>query len=169
MQSFNQPGPSIGFVSTQQSVQTTSPISTPGSIQQVGPSTPRTPPQIDTPAISVQPSTPIHRVSAAPISAIPQISVQILQVFVPRSGPTIQTTVQIPAGQASSSTVATSQPQFTYQPYQGQYQFGPITQAPVYQYQLYPSYTYQQPQQPQFGPVNPSFSGGFTIPNANPI
>ena len=42
-------------------------------------------------------------------------------------------------------------------------------QQPVYQYQLYPGYTYQQPQQPQYGPVNPGFPGGYNIPNAIPI
>ena len=40
----NQPGPSIGFVSTQQSVQPTIQVSAPGSVQQPGPSTPRTSP-----------------------------------------------------------------------------------------------------------------------------
>ena len=67
------------------------------------------------------------------------------------------------------SMVITSQPQFTYQPYQGHYQFGPALQNPVYQYQPYPGYTYQTPQQPQFGLVNPSYPGGFTIPNENLI
>ena len=56
-----------------------------------------------------------------------------------------------------------------YQPYQGYPQFGLGSQNPSYQYQPYPGYTYQQPQQPQFGPVNPAFSGGYTIPNATPI
>jgi hypothetical protein len=69
----------------------------------------------------------------------------------------------MPVGQPGPSTVVTSQPQFTYQPYQGQYQFGPTVQNPVYQYQPYPGYTYQQPQQPQFGPVNPGFPGGYNI------
>ena len=67
----------------------------------------------------------------------------------------------MPVGQPGSSTVVTSQPQFTYQPYQGQYQFGPAVQQPVYQYQPYPGYTYQQPQQPQYDSVNPSFLGGL--------
>jgi len=39
----------------------------------------------------------------------------------------------------------------------------------VYQYQSYPGYTYQQPQQPPFGLVNLGFLGGYNIPNANPI
>ena len=72
----------------------------------------------------------------------------------------------MPVGQPGSSTVVTSQPQFTYQLYQGQYQFGPVVQQPVYQYQPYPGYTYQQPQQPQYGLVNPGFPGGYNIPNA---
>lgn len=42
-------------------------------------------------------------------------------------------------------------------------------QNPVYQYQPYPEYTYQQPRQPQYGLVNPSFPGGYNIPNAIPI
>ena len=68
---------------------------------------------------------------------------QIPQVSVPQLGPSVQTSVQVPAGQASTSTVVTSQPQFMYQPYQGQPQFGPISQNPTYQYQPYPGYTYQ--------------------------
>lgn len=55
----------------------------------------------------------------------------------------------MPVGQPSPSTVVTSQPYFIYQPY--------------------PGYTYQQPQQLQFGLVNRSFLGGYNIPNANPI
>ena len=70
----------------------------------------------------------------------------------PQSGPIIQTIVQIPVGQPHTSTVITIQPQFTYQPYQGQYQFGPVLQNPTYQYQPYPGYTYKTPQQPQYGP-----------------
>jgi hypothetical protein len=46
---------------------------------------------------------------------------------------------------------------------------GPAVQQPVYQYQPYPGYTYQQPQQPQYGPVNPGFPGGYNIPNAIPV
>jgi len=48
----------------------------------------------------------------------------------------------MPARQAGRSTIAMSQP------YQGQYQSGPTVQNLVYQYQPYPGYTYQQPQQP---------------------
>ena len=58
-------------------------VSAPGSIQKPGPSTPRTLPQTIVAAISVQPSTPIPGVSAAPVSGIPQISVQIPQVSIP--------------------------------------------------------------------------------------
>ena len=75
----------------------------------------------------------------------------------------------MPAGQAGTSTVVTSQPKFMYQPYQGYPQFRLSSQNPNYQYQPYPGYTYQQPQQPQFGPVNPVYPGGYTIPNATPI
>jgi len=49
----------------------------------------------------------------------------------------------MPAGQAGISTIATIQPKFTYQLYQGQYQFGPTVQNLFYQYQPYPGYTYQ--------------------------
>jgi len=65
--------------------------------------------------------------------------------------------------------IVTTQPQSVYQPYQSQYPTGQPVQQPVYQYQPYPGYTYQQPQQPQYGPVNPGFPGGYNIPNANPI
>lgn len=77
----------------------------------------------------------------------------------------------MPVGQLRRSMVVTGQPQFTYQTYQGQYQYGPVVQSLVYQYQLYPRYTYQKPQsqQSQFGPVNLGFLGGYNIPNANPI
>lgn len=75
----------------------------------------------------------------------------------------------MPTAQSSTSTLLTSQPQFTYQSYQGQYQFGHTTQNPTYQYQPYPGYNYQVPQQPQYGSVNLGYPGGFTIPNANPI
>ena len=94
---------------------------------------------------------------------------QIPQASVPQSGPTIQTTVQMPTGQAGTSTIFSSQPQFTYQPYQGQYQFGKATKNPVYQYQPYPGYTYQVPQQRQYGLVNLGYPGGFMIPNMHPI
>ena len=83
VQSFNQLRLSIGFVSTQQSVQPTIPISAPGSVQQPGPSTPRTLPQTVAAATYIQPSIPIYGVSVAPISAIPQISIQIPQVSIP--------------------------------------------------------------------------------------
>ena len=71
----------------------------------------------------------------------------------------------MPTRKSCTSTILTSQPQFTYQLYQGQYQFGHTTHNPTYQYQLYPGYTYQIPQQPQFGLVNT----GFTIANVHPI
>ena len=52
----------------------------------------------------------------------------------------------MPAGQPGTSTVIKSQPQFTYQPYQGPYQYGPVAQN--ISYQPYPGYTYQMPTQP---------------------
>ena len=105
-------------------------------------------------------------VSTTPVFTVP---VSIPQVSLPQSGPTIQTLVQMLVGQPGPSMVVTSQPQFTYQAYQGQYQFSATVQQPVYQYQPYPGYTYQQSQQPQYSPVNPSFLGGYNIPNAIPI
>ena len=72
-------------------------------------------------------------------------------------------------GQLGPNTVVTSQPLFTYQPYQGKYQFDPAVQQSVYRYQPYPGYTYQKLQQPQYGLVNPGFRGGYNIPNAIPI
>lgn len=85
------------------------------------------------------------------------------QVSVPQSGPTVQTSIQMPTGQDGPSTISMSQP------YQGQYQSGPTVQNLAYRYQLYPGYIYQQPQQPQFGLVNLGFRGGHNIPNANLI
>lgn len=169
VQLLNQPGQPLVFGPTQQPVQPTVQIPELGLVQQHGPSTPHTPPQtVATIATSIQPTTPVSGVFVAPISTIPA-SVKIPQVFVLQSGPTVQTLVQMPTGQAGTSTIATSQTQFIYQPYQGQYQFGPTVQNPVYQYQLYPGYTYQQPQQTQFGLVNPGFPRGCNIPNANII
>ena len=91
-------------------------------IQQSGPSTPTTPPQTVA-QTSVQPTTPIPRVFTASIISSPQTLLQIPQVSIPQSRPTIQTTVQMPVGQPGTSTIITSQPQFTYQPYQGPYQY----------------------------------------------
>ena len=102
--------------------------------------------------------------SVAPISTAPQVSVPIPQVSVPQSGPAPQTTIQMPAGQPGTSSVITSQPQFTYQPYQGSYQYGPVAQNPVYQ--PFPRYMYQMPTQPQYGLVSPGYPGGILIPNA---
>jgi len=119
-----------------------------------------------TAATSVPSTPPTSGVSTAPVSTVP---VSILQASLPQSRPTVQTSIQMPVGQPGPSTVVTSQPQFTYQPYQGQYQYGLVVQQPVYQYQPYPGYTYQRHQQPQYGPVNPGFLGGYNIPNAIPI
>ena len=44
-----------------------------------------------------------------------------------------------------------------------------MVQNPTHQYQLYPGYTFQSPQEPHFGSINPGYLGGFTIPNANLI
>ena len=137
--------------------------STSSVVSQTGPSTPTTPPRTST--MTTPASTPTSSgVSAVPVSTIP---VSLPPISMPQSGPTIQTSAQIPAG----STVVTSQPQFIQPPYQAQYQpqYGPAAQQPTYQYQRYPGYTYQQPQQPQYGPVNPGFPGGYNIPNENPI
>ena len=101
---------------TQQPVQPTMQTPAPSSVQQAGPSSPKTSHQ--TAATSVQPVTPISGVSVTPSSSIPA-SVQIPQVSVPQSGPFVQTSVQMPGGQAGTSKFVTSQPQFTYQPYQG--------------------------------------------------
>ena len=62
-----------------------------------------------------------------------------------------------------------SQPQYTYQPYQGPYKYGLVPQTPVYPQKLYPRYTYQIHVQPQYVPIIPSYLGGSMIPNAQPI
>ena len=67
------------------------------------------------------------------------------------------------------SIVITSQPQFTYQLYQGKYQYGPVLQNLAYHHQPYHGYTYQTPQQPQYGLINPGYPGGIPIPNAQEI
>ena len=64
-------------------------------------------------------------VSTTPVSTV---SATTPQTSLPLSGSTIQTMVQMPVGQPGLSTVVTSQPRFTYQQYQGQYQFGPVVQ-----------------------------------------
>ena len=99
-----------------------------------------TPPQTVAHTFAQQ-TTPIPRVSTAPITSAPQTSALIPQVSIPQSGPTIQTTVQMTTRQPGTSTVITSQPQFTYQLYQGPYQYVPV-KTPVYPQQLYPGYTY---------------------------
>ena len=78
---------------------------------------------------SVQSTPPTSRVSVALVSIVPASTPQ---ASLPQSGPTIQTSIQMPVGQPGPSAIITSQPQFTYQPYQGQYQFGPTIQSPVY-------------------------------------
>ena len=128
----SQPGQPLVSSPTQQPVQPTIQIPAPSFVMQSAPSTPQTLPQTAaTAATSVQPITPISGVSVTPSSSIPA-SVQIPQVSVPQSGPSVQTSVQMPAGQDGTSTVVTSQPQFTYQPYQGQYHFGPVSQNLFY-------------------------------------
>lgn len=170
VQLSSQPGQPLVSGLTQQLVQPTVQTFTPGLVQQPRPSSPRTLPQIATTTIatSIQPTTPISRVLVALGSNV-LVLVQTPQASLPQLGPTVQTSVQMIAGQAGPGTAVTSQPQFIYQTYQGKYQFIPTVQKPVYQYQPYLGYTYQQPQQPQFGSVNLGFSGGYNIPNANPI
>ena len=117
VQSFQTRQPLVSG-STQQPVQSTIQTSAPSVVSQFGPSTPRTPPQktAATTATSA-PSTPLTSgISTAQTSTIPA---SIPQVSLPQPGSTIQTLVQMPVGQLGPSTVVTSQPQFTYQPYQG--------------------------------------------------
>ena len=105
------------FGPTQQPVQPTIQTPAPSSVHQSAPSTPQNPPQTTTTAAtSVQPVTPISGVSVMLSSSIPAF-VKIPQVFVPQSGPFVQTLVEMPGGQAGTSTVVTSQPQFGYQLY----------------------------------------------------
>jgi len=153
--------------STQQPVQSNIQTSVTSVVTQ-SPIAPSTPSQATaaTTATSVPSTTLTTGVSTAPVSTV---SATTPQTSLPSSGSTIQTTVQMPVRQPGLSTVVTTQPQFIYQPYQGQYQTGQAIQQPVYQYQPYPGYTYQQPQQPQYGPVNPGFPGGYNIPNVIPV
>ena len=103
---------------TQQPIQPTVQTSAPGVVHQPRPSSPRTPPQTTaaTTAASVQSTPPTSGVRTAPVSIVPT-SVKIPQASLPQSGPTVQTSVQMPIGEPGPSTVVTSQPQFTYQPY----------------------------------------------------
>lgn len=119
VQLSSQIGQPLVYDPNQQPIQPTVQTSAPGLVQQPRPSSPRTPPQTAaaTTAASVQPTTPVSRVLVALVSTVPA-SVQTPQASLPQSGPTIQILVQMPIGQASPSTVVTSQPQFTYQPYQ---------------------------------------------------
>ena len=89
---YYQPRQPIGYSPTQQHVHTTIQVSAPGPVQQPSSSTPRTLTQ-SVAATSVQATTPIPGVSAAPISTAPQVSVQIPQVSMPQSEPTIQNIV----------------------------------------------------------------------------
>ena len=168
VQLSSQTGQPLVSGSIQQPVQSTIQTSASSIVSQPGPSTPRTLPQTTatTAATSVPSTPPTSGVSTALVSTIP---VSIPQASLSKSGPTVQTSVQMPVGKPGPSTVVTSQPQFTYQSYQGQYQYSPAVQQPVYQYQPYPGYTYQQPQPPQYGPVNLGFLGGYNIPNVVPI
>lgn len=104
--------------STQQPIQSNIQIPTSGTVQQPGPSSPCTPPQTAAiVATSIQPTTQVFGVSATLVSTTPA-SVKIPQVSLPQLGPTVQTSIQMPVGQASTiATIATSQPQFTYQLY----------------------------------------------------
>ena len=72
---YYQPGQLIGYTHVQQPVQPVQPIvQVPASdtVQQPGPSTPRTPMQIAAPTY-VQATTPIPGFSATPISTTPQV------------------------------------------------------------------------------------------------
>lgn len=78
--------------STQQPVQSTIQTSAPSVVSQLGPSTPRTPPQmvVATATVSI-PSTPLTSgVSTVPISTAPA---SVPQESLPQSGSTIQTIV----------------------------------------------------------------------------
>ena len=105
----SQSGQPLVFGSTQQLVQPTIQTSAPSVVSQPGPSSPRTLPQTTatTAATFVQSTPPTFRVSTAPISIVPTSTPQ---ASLPQSGPTIQTSVQMPVGQPSPSTVVTSQP-----------------------------------------------------------
>jgi len=118
VQSSSQTGQPLVFSSPQQPIQSTIQTSVPSVVSQPGPSTPRTPPQTAaaTAATSVQSTLPTSEVSTAPVSIVP---VSTPHTYLPQSGSTIQTSVHIPVGQPGSSMVVTSQPQFTYQLYQG--------------------------------------------------
>jgi len=67
-----------------------------------------------TAATSVSSTPPTSGVYTTSVSTVPM---SVPQASLPQSGPTIQTSVQMPVGQPGPSTVVTSQPQFTYQPY----------------------------------------------------
>lgn len=116
--------------STQQPVQSNIQTSVTSVVTQ-SPIAPSTPSQTTaaTTATSVPSTTLTTGVSMAPVSTV---SATTPQTSLPSSGSRIQTTVQMPMGQPSLSTVVTSQPQFIYQPYQGQYQTGQAIQQPVY-------------------------------------
>lgn len=131
VQLSSQTGQPLVSGTPQQLVQSNIQTSVPSVVSQPGPSTPHTPPQTTatTTATYVQSTPPTSGVSTAPVSTVP---VSTPQTSLPPSGSTIQNLVQMPVGQPGSSTVVTSQPKFTYQPYQGQYQFGPVVQQPVY-------------------------------------
>jgi len=129
VQLSSQTGQPLVSGSIQQSIQSTIQTSASSIVSQPEPNTPRTPPQT-TAATSVPSTPPTSRVSTTPVSTVP---VLIPQASLPQSGPTVQTSVQMPVGKPGPSMVVTSQPQFTYQPYQGQYQYGSVVQQPVYQ------------------------------------
>ena len=103
----SQTGQPLVSCSPQQPVQTTIQTSAPSVVSQPRPSSPRTPPQTDAAIAATSiPSTPsTSGVSTVPVSTVP---VSIPQASLPQSGPTIQTSVQIPVGQPGPSTVVTS-------------------------------------------------------------
>lgn len=125
VQLSSQTGQPLVSGTPQQPVQSSIQPSVPSIVSQPRPSTPRTLPQttIATAATSVQSTLPTFGASTTPVSTVP---VSTPHTSLPPPGSTIQTSVQMPVEKPSSSTVVTSQPQFTYQPYQGQYQFRPV-------------------------------------------
>jgi len=97
VQSSSSTGQPLVSGPNQQPVQSTIQTSAPSMVSQLGPSTPRTPPQTAaaTIAISTPSTTLTSGVSTAPVSTTPT---SIPQASLPQSRPTIQTTVQIPVG-----------------------------------------------------------------------
>jgi hypothetical protein len=120
VQLSSQTGQPLVSSSPQQPVQSNIQTFVPSVVSQSGPISPRTPSQTTaaTTATSAPSTTLAFGVSTALVSTV---STTTPQTSLPLSGSTIQTSVQMPVGQPGLSTVVTSQPQFIYQLYQGQY------------------------------------------------